>query len=193
MMTMIGFTLGSLIAYNPFCFKNLEVYMFIRKFFGIPKIHSKSLFFGGLREPATQCAFLRFRPADSVSSPAKAVPTSANDWPKITMYDTDFRSELHAMYEAITELKLWKEVAKDPGPKGFMFSSEKYIEQIGNHPKVEKCGHSGATHAYAMRQMQQLARDGWSKYYETHTKASIENKQKLNDLNPIKDFLRSGK
>jgi len=93
-------------------------------------------------------------------------PTSPLDWPKIKVYGSDFTKDLHAMYDAITELELWDYICDNPPDenKGYMFGSDENIQRIGNHQKVIASGHSGATYAYSMRIMQLISKIGFSKF-----------------------------
>lgn len=71
------------------------------------------------------------------------------------------------MYDAITELKLW-DWLRTFSPKaneGFMWSPALEISQIGNHPKVDADGHTGATFAWCMRHMDTIAKKGWNQYH----------------------------
>jgi hypothetical protein len=71
------------------------------------------------------------------------------------------------MWEAITELNLW-EWLRTFTPKeneGFMWSRAPEINQIGSHPKVDSDGHSGASFAWTMRNMEVIAKRGWHHYY----------------------------
>jgi hypothetical protein len=69
---------------------------------------------------------------------------------------------LKHMYDAITELNLWKwlsEFTPEEG-KGFMFSRCNEISQIALHPKVDADRHSGASFAWCMRYMEEIAKKG---------------------------------
>ena len=90
-------------------------------------------------------------------------PKNVNEWPVIKVYDRDFRQVLLNMANVITELELW-EWLRNYSPdvnKGFMFSDEPNIYKIGD--QVLSDGHSGGTFAYAMRCMEIIAKEGFSK------------------------------
>jgi hypothetical protein len=111
-------------------------------------------------------------------------PKSFEEWPKITMYDCDFRRSLQAMHQSITELKLWEELKEEPGQGGFTFNSAAHIRRIKYHPLNLECNHSGHTQGYAMRVMQQIARKGWKAFVAEQVPAPSR-------LNPLEDFVRS--
>lgn len=100
-----------------------------------------------------------------------SAPKTSADWPPVTMYGIDFRKELHVMYEAVTALGHWKRLKEDPGEGGFMWSSEQFVKDIFSHPKVEECGHSGATQAVCLRHMQFIAVHGFEKFYAKFSRA----------------------
>ncbi len=121
--------------------------------------------------------FEKFKKANaSLLKPYKVGPKSIADWPAITMYTKDFRKELQVMFEVIDEANLWNMVKGDPGPRGFILDGDYSV--ITDHPKVFACGHSGATQAYALRIMQQIAQNGWENF-----KTSFATKH----LDPISD------
>jgi hypothetical protein len=70
------------------------------------------------------------------------------------------------MYEAISELGYWNKLRTDQPDenRGFMFSSKKWMDDIYNHPKVEASGHSGASGALLLREMEYIATNGWKAY-----------------------------
>ncbi len=111
-------------------------------------------------------------------------PKSVNDLPNVTMYGYDFRKEVLAMHDAVTELKLWQKFGtSDPGKGGYAWSFEDHVRKVENHPKVVACGHSGMTQAYCMRVIQTIATKGWDAFVKEYAGAS---------LNPIADFLAEG-
>lgn len=66
--------------------------------------------------------------------------------------------------DAITSCGLWewlREYSPEEG-KGFMFSQHPNLDRIDKALKFE--GHSGSSHAWTMRTMQQVARLGWDKF-----------------------------
>ena len=98
-------------------------------------------------------------------------PTSIEDWPKITVYNSDFRQALHNMYCAIDENELWDYLRQNPPhpDKGFMFTISDEITKIGNDPRVQSDLHSGATFAYACRVMELIANIGFSEFCKRET------------------------
>tara|TARA_B100000902_G_C27225919_1_gene872178 strand:+ start:512 stop:826 length:315 start_codon:yes stop_codon:yes gene_type:complete len=95
-------------------------------------------------------------------------PVLLSDWPEIMVYNKDFTPCLQKMYEAISDLELWDYIRDNPPDKdkGYMFSSDSNILKIGNHEKVLDSGHSGATFAYSMRIMQNIAEVGFNEFKE---------------------------
>ena len=91
---------------------------------------------------------------------------SIDDFPKITLYYEDFRPEIFAMYQAITNLGYWNKLKDfEPGEGGFMFCKDpEWLQQIRSDPSVYKCGHSGASMAMTFRCMQFIAQNGWEKF-----------------------------
>ena len=85
-------------------------------------------------------------------------------WKTITVYGSDFTPELKMMADIITKLELWDwlcNYSPDKG-KGFMWSSDKNITKISN--ALPHNNHSGATFAYAMRQMEFIAKNGFDEW-----------------------------
>lgn len=69
------------------------------------------------------------------------------------------------MYNAITELKLWDFMKRDPPPNlGYSFWNTPEIRLISN--AVDQDGHSGASFSICMRKMQYIAKHGWKKFAE---------------------------
>jgi hypothetical protein len=85
---------------------------------------------------------------------------------------------LKNMYEAIDELKLWDWLSTFTPEKkdGFMWSPASEISQIGNHPKVNSDGHTGASFAWCMRNMEVIAKKGWEHYYTEFVLPNISRK-----------------
>jgi hypothetical protein len=78
----------------------------------------------------------------------------------------DDEKMLKSMYDAISRLKLWewlKTYQPEEG-KGFMWSRAPEISRISN--EVISDGHSGSSFAWAMRQMETIAKKGWANYYK---------------------------
>jgi len=103
---------------------------------------------------------------DDLSFFGVGIVKSVDNFPKITMYDEDFRNEIFTMYQVITKLGYWNKMKDfEPGEGGFMFCKDpEWIKQIRSDSSVEKCGHSGATMAYSFRLMEFIAKNGWEKF-----------------------------
>lgn len=67
-------------------------------------------------------------------------------------------------YDAITTADLWEYFRRPstPGKDGFMFSTD--IELTAIESKMMFKGHSGASYAWTMRQMEAIAKGGWEPY-----------------------------
>jgi hypothetical protein len=107
-------------------------------------------------------------PSSRPSSPSKPVPRTDNLIPQFGDFTghTD-KHMLKNMCDAISELNLWGWLSTfTPNEKeGFMWSNASEINQIGRHSKVEADGHSGASFAWCMRNMEIIAKNGWNYYY----------------------------
>ena len=73
------------------------------------------------------------------------------------------RMAFEDMWTAITITETWNQMAADPGPGGFAWSKAPHIAMI-QAALVDRVGHSGASIAAAMREMQRLAKIGWTAY-----------------------------
>ncbi len=76
------------------------------------------------------------------------------------------RAMLEDAFQAVSKAEAWN-LLKDPsvpGKNGFMFSQNPAIEAISAHMKYG--GHSGASYAFTMRQMEFIAKNGWEAYLE---------------------------
>lgn len=64
-------------------------------------------------------------------------------------------------YDAITKAEMWEymRLKSTPGPDGFMFSPA--IELAAINAEMTYEGHSGASYAWTMRQMEGIAKAGW--------------------------------
>jgi hypothetical protein len=61
-----------------------------------------------------------------------------------------------------------------PGEGGFMFSQHPMIGAISSYMKYE--GHSGASYAMTMRQMEFIAKNGWDSYLAQTAGKQVEPK-----------------
>ena len=89
-------------------------------------------------------------------------PNSTDKWALYTVYGFDFRSELLDMAKTISKLNLWGWMRdiNPPKEKGYMFWGDDNILAISNG--LEKNGHSGATFACCLRNMQFIAKNGYN-------------------------------
>lgn len=87
-------------------------------------------------------------------------PKSAADIPMTT----GAPDMLYAMHVATTRLGLWEWFRDVEPPKetGYWWWDDAKRNALANASEVRACDHSGATLAWCMRQMQHLARVGWS-------------------------------
>ncbi len=75
---------------------------------------------------------------------------------------------LKNMYDAISHLNLWDWLRDhmSDGAKDLMFSSAPEITAISQATEAD--GHSGASFALCMRQMEFIAKQGWIEYYRNN-------------------------
>ena len=77
-------------------------------------------------------------------------PKNINDWKPFTVYDSDFRSCMNNMFNAIIKLKLVDWIINfNPGDRGYCFSTNENVNKIDN--EVNSDGHSGATFGCCLR------------------------------------------
>ena len=69
---------------------------------------------------------------------------------------------LQDAYDAVTKSDMWEflRLKSTPGPDGFMFSPA--IELAAINAEMTFQGHSGASYAWTMRQMEAIAKGGWA-------------------------------
>ena len=76
------------------------------------------------------------------------------------------RDMLTDAYNAVTLAEIWDFMKEEPEEgKGFMFSSDKRYQCVGDYMKY--VGHTGSSYGWTMCAMQYLAQNGWTKFYET--------------------------
>jgi hypothetical protein len=63
------------------------------------------------------------------------------------------------MASAVLELGLW-ETVRDFTGKSFMFHAPADVDKLDTHPLVDKYGHSGASFAICLRNVQFIANNG---------------------------------
>jgi hypothetical protein len=81
-------------------------------------------------------------------------------------YDQDEQEMLQDAYQAIEKINMWDYMKKEP-VGGYMFTDDEELRLI--HRNLEYDGHSGASFAWTMRTMQNIARLG----EETFTKECL--------------------
>ena len=79
------------------------------------------------------------------------------------------RMAFEDMWSAITKTETWAQMGTDPGPGGFAWSKAPHIVAI-QAALVDRVGHSGASIAATMREMQRLAKIGWTAYVLERTR-----------------------
>jgi hypothetical protein len=77
---------------------------------------------------------------------------------------------LQDAYEAVTKADMWEylRLPTTPGKDGFMFSPS--IELAAISAEMQYQGHSGASYAWVLRQMEAIAKgtwDGWANRMQT--------------------------
>lgn len=92
-----------------------------------------------------------------------------NDIPSIC---EPLHEEILAMHEVITELKLWDVLATMEMKNYLDFLQNPIIHKIGNHPKVEAGGHTGASMMYCVQMMRFIAKNGWEAFVTQSVKGS---------------------
>lgn len=91
-------------------------------------------------------------------------------------FDSHEAMMLQDAYDAVTKADMWDYLAlrSTPGKDGFMFSPA--IELAAINAEMIYDGHSGASYAWVMRQMESIAKRGWEAY-ANDTRAAIAMKQ----------------
>lgn len=81
-------------------------------------------------------------------------------------FDAHDATMLQDAYDAITKADMWEymRLPTTPGKDGFMFSAA--IELAAINAEMVYDGHSGASYAWVMRQMEAIAKKGWDVYRE---------------------------
>ena len=70
------------------------------------------------------------------------------------------KAMLDDAYKAVSNTKLWKYIRdRDFNENGFMFCTDDELAKISAAMTYQ--GHSGASFAWVMRQMEYIAKDGW--------------------------------
>jgi hypothetical protein len=81
------------------------------------------------------------------------------------MKDVSSRELCIDAHQAITKLGLWEwmKVTEPPSDMGFMFWNPRPAE-LDAMANAFTSGHSGASFAWTLRQMEAIAKNGWEKY-----------------------------
>lgn len=79
-------------------------------------------------------------------------------------YDAHESKMLADAFQAVTKADMWEylRLPTTPGKDGFMFSAAIELAVINAEMKYQ--GHSGASYAWVMRQMEAIAKGGWTAY-----------------------------
>ena len=79
-------------------------------------------------------------------------------------FSTSDATMLADAYEAVSRADLWDYLARPstPGPDGFMLASDFELSAISARMMFK--GHSGASYAWTLRQMEYIAKGGWEAY-----------------------------
>lgn len=87
---------------------------------------------------------------------------SDGDFSKLKMTDHE-KLMLDDAYKAVSTAKKWSYLKnKTFDESGFMFCTDDELSTISNAMKYQ--GHSGASFAWTMRQMEYIAKDGWNMF-----------------------------
>lgn len=86
------------------------------------------------------------------------------DYKFIDVYGTDFRSCIKDMADTTTRLNLWTWFRDEAPPQdtGYMFWGDENVNKIT--AGLQNNPHSGATFGYCMRQMQAIAKSGFTEW-----------------------------
>ena len=98
----------------------------------------------------------------TLDTPASSLAVEAYRF--IEVYGTDFRPCIKDMADTTTRLNLWKWFRDESPPEnqGYMWWGHENIHKISNGLKDNP--HSGATFGWCMRQMQYIAKNGFTKW-----------------------------
>jgi hypothetical protein len=79
-------------------------------------------------------------------------------------FDTHEATLLADAYQAVTQVGMWDylRLESTPGKDGFMLSTD--IELAAISAAMTYQGHSGASYAWTLRQMEAVAKGGWEAY-----------------------------
>jgi len=79
------------------------------------------------------------------------------------------REMLEDAYKAVNVNEAWAEMAKDPGPDGFIFSTPTPL-MTKVKASINYNGHSGGSYDWTMRIMQKIATIGWNAFVDWKSK-----------------------
>lgn len=74
---------------------------------------------------------------------------------------------------AVQQLGLWDFVREFADQRGFMYSNDPRVAQIGSHPLVDRHGHSGASFGMCCRNVQFIAKNGLNVWCARFEKAPV--------------------
>ncbi len=96
-------------------------------------------------------------------------PQDISNWPKVEVYGIDFRTELLNIANTITKLELWSWMKNESPPPqcGYMRWTHPNIDMISANLPVNN--HSGATFAIGMRNIEAIAKKGFTEWKNTYT------------------------
>jgi hypothetical protein len=79
-------------------------------------------------------------------------------------YDVHEAKMLADAYQAVTKADMWEylRLPTTPGKDGFMFSKD--IELAMINAEMQYGGHSGASYAWVLRQMEAIAKSSWEEW-----------------------------
>ena len=101
---------------------------------------------------------------------ARDIPNKDSVWPCIWYFGGDMSRDLKIMAQVVTDLELWEWLRTESPPpdKGYMFWGHNNANRISN--AIPNNPHSGGSFATAMRCMQEIARRGFTVWYDACTK-----------------------
>ena len=91
-------------------------------------------------------------------------PNNKDDWRYVEVYGKDFRDELIMMAKTVDKLNLWNwfKTESPPTDKGYAWWENANVNLISD--SLPQNNHSGTTFAFAMRQMQFIAKNGFDRW-----------------------------
>ena len=93
------------------------------------------------------------------------------DLSRCILMDDNDRIMIQDAINAINLTEMWDYMKKQKNPDGFMFSTDPELDIINK--KIQYSGHSGASHAWTLRQVEDIAKNGFDTYVEMMNNGSI--------------------